>query len=234
MQASLPTDRLNRMREILESSLGKLRVSKRELLSTLGHLNFAMQILPQGWSFISRLLDLSKSVEGLNDIIWLDEGARSDISCFCFLSYLCNHWNGISFFFLQRNIRFIWIYSLAVACWPWGQSWSRKQIGGMSDNIAVVHIINKGRSSLSFTNKMCRHITWTAIMNNFRLQAVHMPRIDNRAADSLSRFQFQEFCRLCSQAVNTGMHCPPFRATILDWKDFITVRKLLAVTSVLV
>ena len=43
--------------------------SKRELLSLLGHLNFAMRVIPQGRSFISRLLDLSKSVEKLHDII---------------------------------------------------------------------------------------------------------------------------------------------------------------------
>ncbi|XP_062383578.1 uncharacterized protein LOC134071030 [Sardina pilchardus] len=96
MQASLPDEKLTRIREVSASSLSVGSVTKRELLSLLGHLNFAMRIIPQGRSFISRLLDLAHSVENLSDSIVLDSGCQSDLS---FWSKLLKHWNGISFFY---------------------------------------------------------------------------------------------------------------------------------------
>lgn len=71
-------------------------MSKRNLLSLLGHLNFATKIIPQGRSFVSRLLDLAKSVEKLHDHVKLDYGCRSELR---FWSYLCDNWNGISFLY---------------------------------------------------------------------------------------------------------------------------------------
>lgn len=96
MQASLPKDKLLRIRSFLESFLVAPTVSKRDMLSLLGHLNFAMRIIPQGRSFISRLLTLAYSVNSLFDSIHLDDGCRSDLR---FWSLLLNNWNGISFFY---------------------------------------------------------------------------------------------------------------------------------------
>ncbi|XP_014832849.1 PREDICTED: uncharacterized protein LOC106910693 [Poecilia mexicana] len=71
MLASLPEDKLARIRQISRSHLSSSVLSKRDLLSLLGHLNFAMRIIPQGRSFISRLLDLANSVPHLLDQVSL-------------------------------------------------------------------------------------------------------------------------------------------------------------------
>ncbi len=71
-------------------------MTKRDLLSLLGHLNFAIRIIPHGRSFISRILDLAHSVPKLSDHIALDEGCHSDLH---FWLKLLNVWNGISFFY---------------------------------------------------------------------------------------------------------------------------------------
>ena len=96
MKASLPLEKLQRIREISQSFTSAEHVSKQQLLSLLGHLNFAMRVIPQGRSFISRLLDLASSVPNLHDQISLDEGCRSDLR---FWSLLLDQWNGISFFY---------------------------------------------------------------------------------------------------------------------------------------
>ena len=96
MQASLPNEKLIRIREFLKKITKVKSLPKRELLSLLGHLNFAMRIIPQGRSFVSRLLDVAKSVPNLYDVIKLDEGCQSDIR---FWSALLDQWNGISFFY---------------------------------------------------------------------------------------------------------------------------------------
>ncbi|XDV29423.1 hypothetical protein PO909_032553 [Leuciscus waleckii] len=96
MQASLPSEKLVRIRSFLELFSSLQTVSKRDMLSLLGHLNFAMSIIPQGRAFISRLLTLAHSVEKLSDQILLDEGCQSDLN---FWKHLLSEWNGISFFY---------------------------------------------------------------------------------------------------------------------------------------
>ncbi|XP_029937157.1 uncharacterized protein LOC115380206 [Myripristis murdjan] len=96
MKASLPAEKLERIREITHSVTAYQEITKQQMLSLLGHLNFAMRVVPQGRSFISRLLDMAASVPNLRDKILLDDGCRSDLK---FWSHLLNHWNGVSFFY---------------------------------------------------------------------------------------------------------------------------------------
>lgn len=56
MKASLPEVKLKHVQKILSSFHLEKPVSKRDLLSLLGHLNFVMCNIPHGRAFISRLL----------------------------------------------------------------------------------------------------------------------------------------------------------------------------------
>ncbi len=80
----------------MKNALDTVSISKRELFSLLGHINFAMCVIPQGRAFVSTLLDLSKSVKKLHDTVKLDAGCRSELQ---FWSILLDKWNGISFFY---------------------------------------------------------------------------------------------------------------------------------------
>lgn len=86
----------------MRSALDAVSVSKRVLLSLLGHLNFAMRVIPQGHFFVSRLLDLSKSVKKLHDMVKLYAGYTSEL---WFWWILLSQWNGISFFH-NENLEF--------------------------------------------------------------------------------------------------------------------------------
>ena len=94
MEASLPMEKLSRIRELIESA--GLPISKRQLLSLLGHFNYAMRIIPQGRSFIARLLEAASSVNSLSDQLTLDSGCQSDLA---FWSKLLQEWNGINVFY---------------------------------------------------------------------------------------------------------------------------------------
>ena len=96
MKAFLPAEKLKRACSLARSSVASSVVTSRQLLSLLGYLNFAMRIIPQGRSFISRLLVLASSVSGLQDPVCLDDGCRSDLS---FWLWLLEVWNGVSFFY---------------------------------------------------------------------------------------------------------------------------------------
>ena len=146
---------------------------------------------------------------------------------------LCEHWNGISFFYhdsVESSVALdfytdaapsvgfggfhgnewfsgAWpaeivslapenystalhkLYPIVIACLLWGHLWCRKKITVFSDNEATVHIINKGRSSVPFINRLVRRLTWTSVLGNFILRATFIPGLENRSADALS-FQF--------------------------------------------
>ncbi|XP_073707221.1 uncharacterized protein [Garra rufa] len=95
-QASLPKEKIDRTILVASTLITSSSCSKRELLSVLGHLNFAMRIIPQGRPFISHLLSLASSAHALEDRISLTDSCRNELSLW--ISFL-KQWNGLSFFY---------------------------------------------------------------------------------------------------------------------------------------
>ena len=58
------------------------------------------------------------------------------------------------------------LYPVVVACLLWGMVWCRKCFLVVSDNEAIVNIINKGRISMTFINRFIRRLTCTSVMCN--------------------------------------------------------------------
>lgn len=100
METRLPREKLTRITELLETFQYKKSCTKRELLSLLGHLNFACRVILPGRSFISHLIALSTTVEPLHYHIKIDRMCRADLSMW--LKFL-RSWNGVSFF-IDDNI----------------------------------------------------------------------------------------------------------------------------------
>ena len=100
LEACLPLNKVERINEILLSFLDKKSCTKRELLSLLGHLNFASQVIRPGRSFVSHLIHLSTKAKELHHYIKLDAEVRSDIRMW---QTFLQGWNGVSFF-LNDNI----------------------------------------------------------------------------------------------------------------------------------
>ncbi len=95
-QASLPKEKIDRIKTVASNLLDSKHCSKRDLLSLLGHLNYAMRIIPQGRPFISHLLTLATSASGLEQIVSLNQPCRADLKLW--IMFLRN-WNGITFFY---------------------------------------------------------------------------------------------------------------------------------------
>jgi hypothetical protein len=79
MQLRLPLDKLVRIRAMLDRFLNIDKCKKRDILSLLGHLNFASSVIKPGRSFISRLIQASKSVSKLHYFVYLNKEAKRDI-----------------------------------------------------------------------------------------------------------------------------------------------------------
>lgn len=95
MEARLPEEKTNRIYGLIKDMSQRRSCTKRELLSLLGHLNFAARVIPAGRSFVSYLLQLAHSVEKLHHHVNITSECRKDLDMWAqFLA----QWNGISFF----------------------------------------------------------------------------------------------------------------------------------------
>lgn len=99
MEARLPLEKVKRIQGILESFRHRKTCTKRELLSLLGHLNFASRVIHPGRSFVSHLIKLSTTVKKLSHHIHI-KNCNSDIAMW---ARFLKDWNGVSFF-LNDNV----------------------------------------------------------------------------------------------------------------------------------
>ncbi|XP_070550755.1 uncharacterized protein [Ptychodera flava] len=216
MEARLPHDKLSRIAALIQSFLSRPTCTKRELLSLLGHLNFACRVIIPGRTFISRLIEISKGARKLHYRIHLTAESRLDLRMWHrFLS----SWNGVSMFLdfhatrasaiqlftdasgigfggyfqgqwfnarcwpphlkldanRELSIAFQELYPIVIAALLWGQSWTRKRLVFNCDNMATVHIVNKGRSKSPSIMKLMRTLVLCAASHNFMFHADHIP-----------------------------------------------------------
>lgn len=94
MEARLPRDKIVRIQQIIESFSMRNSCTKKELLSLLGHLNFACRVILPGRSFMSHLIKLSTTVKRLHHHVHL-KSCRPDLVMW---SRFLEGWNGVSFF----------------------------------------------------------------------------------------------------------------------------------------
>jgi hypothetical protein len=66
----------------------------------------------------------------------------------------------------------------------------------MSDNAAVVHVINKQSCKEKTLMKLVRRLVLTSLKYNIFFKAKHIPGKRNILADKLSRFQLQDAFRV--------------------------------------
>ena len=68
-----------------------------------------------------------------------------------------------------------------------GDQWQNKSVLCRCDNLAAVHIINSGTSSDTHAMALLRCLHFVTVKFNIILSAVHLPSVDNKLADALSR-----------------------------------------------
>ena len=100
MEARLPLEKVNRICEIIDSFHNRNKCTKREILSLLGHMNFACRVIFPGRSFISHLIALSTKVKKLHHLIQINNECKLDLEMW---SKFLRDWNGVSFF-INDNI----------------------------------------------------------------------------------------------------------------------------------
>lgn len=88
-----------------------------------------------------------------------------------------------------------------------GEELRNKKVRFNCDNLGVVWAINSISASSPPVVRLLRYLVLSLRINAF-VYAVHIPGVDNKLADALSRFQWEEVRRLALEAKRIGETCP--------------------------
>ena len=102
----------------------------------------------------------------------------------------------------QQDYSIEWkeLFALVAACCTWGGDWAKLRILFHCDNMAVVDCMRSGTSKSPLVMSLLRELFFVCARCNFAVSATHIAGNNNRIADSLSRFNMQEFRRLAPHA----------------------------------
>ncbi len=95
MESRLPQEKIDRLVMLLDSVSMQAKVTKRQLLVLLGHMNYAMQVVRPGRSFMSFLITKAHSVRKLHHCVSLNRLCRLDLQMW---KHFLANWNGVTLF----------------------------------------------------------------------------------------------------------------------------------------
>ncbi|KAM4748862.1 uncharacterized protein WCC33_006262 [Rhinophrynus dorsalis] len=109
---------------------------------------------------------------------------------------------------LIRNLTFLELFPIVVAVEVWGELFRNSRVVFWTDNIGVVHVVNRSTSASPPVLALLRFLVLRCLQLNISFRAKHVPGLENDIADALSRFQFDRFRVLAPGAAVKGVPCP--------------------------
>ena len=107
------------------------------------------------------------------------------------------------------HINALEMLTLVVALKLWGSGWKGKRIKLFCDNFTSVIVLNTGRSRDPFLQACLREICFLAAKLEFEVRAVHLPGVQNRLPDLLSRWELGGNHRKKFYARTAHLHTVP-------------------------
>ena len=120
----------------------------------------------------------------------------------------------------ELHIMILELYPLYLAVELWGDIIRNKALLVFSDNMAVVHILNKSSSKDKVIVKLVRKLVLKCLHLNLYIKARHIPGKQNCLADNLSQFHNQKFKE---QAPHMNIHpteVPNNKSMFMMWYIF--------------
>lgn len=96
----------------------------------------------------------------------------------------------------QQNITLLELFPIIAALVTWAHLLKDSRIVMHTDNMALVHILNKHTSKDKKIMKLVRKFVLACLLNNVQVKVEHVPGVKNILADKLSRQQMQSFREL--------------------------------------
>jgi len=105
-------------------------------------------------------------------------------------------WSGEEYFSVEfpefiikenHHINVLELWTVLLALRIWNTRFAGRRIQIMCDNEVSVGLINTGKGRDPMLLKLIREIHFICCVHNFQIRAVHIPGVENRLADKLSR-----------------------------------------------
>lgn len=106
------------------------------------------------------------------------------------------------------SISWLEMIPILAACLLWGPRWGGLRVSMHCDNSGVVGAWQKGWSRDRRLMSLIRQTLFVAATHSFDLQVIHVPGVENSAADALSRLQIDRFRQLHPSAAATPTLVP--------------------------
>ena len=116
----------------------------------------------------------------------------------------------------HQSIAYKELFLVVVAAHLWGCRWSKKHVLFRSDNEAVVAIPSARTLECSVLMHLLRDLLLSAARQGFSFSAAHVPGVDNKVANAVSRFRLQGFRRLAPEAQAAPCTVPQFNSFLLE------------------
>ena len=113
----------------------------------------------------------------------------------------------------SQSIEFKELFAILMACNTWGSDWCRHRIAVHCDNKAIVDCLASGTSKSPPVMSLLRKMFMVCAKYNFTVVAKHVPGKSNCIADSLSRYNMQDFRRLAPNA-RSSPDIPPLLPSV--------------------
>ena len=101
---------------------------------------------------------------------------------------------------IPRSIQYKELYPIVIAALTWGERWRTLKVRFLCDNATVVACLTSGSSHCPHVMHLMRNLSLIAASQNFNFSAQPIAGVHNAIADSLSRFQMEEFFHLAPHA----------------------------------
>ena len=110
--------------------------------------------------------------------------------------------------FQSHHINVKELFPIVIAVELWANEWENKCILFHTDNLSVVHVINKQSSKDKVIMQLLRRLVVKCLKHNILFQAEHVPGLENSLADQLSRLKISEFLQVFPAMNPEVMHIP--------------------------
>ena len=119
MEARLSLEKISALREELDAWASKRSGSKKSLLSLIGKLMYACQVVHHGRPFLRRLINKANALEMNHFRVHLSSADREDLAWWVFL---LNAWNGVSLFSFRgwEFLPHFPFHLMRLDLWAWG------------------------------------------------------------------------------------------------------------------
>ena len=187
--------------------------STSHIFMTVSSASNALMTVQQMQKTLRQLFKYRQCISGTFDIfsnitlkLFTDSSGLGYAACFVD-QWFFGEWS--SQWWKDQHIMILELYPIVLALEVWGELLQNKRIMIMTDNQALVPVINKQTSKDPTAMILVRRLVLSCLKNNILFKAEHVPGVLNGPADALSRLKIDTFRKMCPNAANQPMPIPP-------------------------